>query len=265
MLIAQITDLHMRTPGDKAYGIIDPAAFLAPAVRELNALNPRPDCVLITGDLTDLGRPHEYQALREHLQALEIPYFLLPGNHDDRAQLRAAFPEHGYLQGDGPFIQYAIETYPLRMLALDTVVPMKSHGELCQDRLDWLAARLAEQPERPTLVLMHHPPFLTGIEHMDAIGLLAGAPELERIVGRFPNVERVLCGHLHRTIFQRFGGTIASTCPGTAHQLALELGPRPTLQYIMEPPGYQLHWWQGGNLVTHHAVIGEYPGPYPFA
>ena len=144
MLIAQITDLHMRTPGDKAYGIIDPAAFLGPAVRALNALDPRPDCVLITGDLTDLGRPHEYQVLRDHLQALEIPYFLLPGNHDDRTQLRAAFPDHAYLQGDSPFIQYAIETYPLRMLALDTVVPMKSHGELCQDRLDWLAARLAD-------------------------------------------------------------------------------------------------------------------------
>ncbi|KAG0946069.1 hypothetical protein G6F31_014370 [Rhizopus arrhizus] len=255
----------MRTPGDKAYGIIDPAAFLGPAVRALNALDPRPDCVLITGDLTDLGRPHEYQVLRDHLQALEIPYFLLPGNHDDRAELRVAFPDHAYLQGKSPFIQYAVETYPLRLLALDTVVPMKSHGELCQDRLDWLAARLAEQPDRPTLVLMHHPPFLPGIEHMDAIGLLSGAPELERIVSRFPHVERVLCGHLHRTIFQRFGGTSASTCPGTAHQLALELGPRPTLQYIMEPPGYQLHWWQGKNLVTPHAVIGDYPGPYPCA
>ncbi|MFY1848859.1 phosphodiesterase [Achromobacter dolens] len=265
MLIAQITDLHMRTPGDKAYGIIDPAAFLGPAVRALNALTPRPDCVLITGDLTDLGRPHEYQALRDQLQALEIPYFLPPGNHDDRAQLRAAFPDHGYLQGQGPFIQYAVETYPLRLLALDTVVPMKSHGELCDERLGWLAARLAEQPDRPTLVLMHHPPFQTGIEHMDDIGLLAGGPELERIVARYPRVERVLCGHLHRTIFRRFGGTIASTCPGTAHQLALELGPRPTLQYIMEPPGYQLHWWHDGALVTHHAVIGEYPGPYPFA
>ncbi|MCH1997414.1 phosphodiesterase, partial [Achromobacter xylosoxidans] len=181
------------------------------------------------------------------------------------AQLRAAFPDHGYLQGQGPFIQYAVETYPLRLLALDTVVPMKSHGELCDERLGWLAARLAEQPDRPTLVLMHHPPFQTGIEHMDDIGLLAGGPELESIVARYPRVERVLCGHLHRTIFRRFGGTIASTCPGTAHQLALELGPRPTLQYIMEPPGYQLHWWHDGALVTHHAVIGEYPGPYPFA
>ena len=149
------------------------------------------------------------------LQALEMPYFLLPGNHDDRAGLRAAFPDHAYLQGESPFIQYSVDTYPLRLLALDTVVPMKSHGELCGERLAWLEQQLAQQPGRPTLVLMHHPPFLTGIEHMDAIGLLAGAPELERIVSRHPNVERVLCGHLHRTIFQRFGGTIASTCPGT--------------------------------------------------
>lgn len=265
MLIAQITDLHMRTPGDKAYGIIDPAAFLTPAVQALNALQPRPDCVLITGDLTDLGRPHEYQVLRDALAALEMPYYLLPGNHDDRQGLRDAFPDHEYLQDTGPFIQYAIEKFPLRILALDTVVPMKSHGALCQDRLDWVAQQLAEQPDRPTLVVMHHPPFITGIEHMDAIGLLTGGPELERIVARFPKVERVLCGHLHRTIFQRFGGTIASTCPGTAHQLALELGPRPTLQYIMEPPGYQLHWWHNANLVTHHAVFGTYEGPYPFA
>lgn len=264
MLIAQITDLHMRSPGDKAYGVIDPAAFLDQAVRTLNALAPRPDCALITGDLADLGRPEQYAALRQALQALEIPYFLLPGNHDDREELRAAFPDHGYLQGTGAFVQYAVDRYPLRMLALDTVVPGKSHGELCRERLQWLADRLAEQPGRPTLVLMHHPPFQTGIEHMDDIGLLEGARELEAIVSRYPNVERVLCGHLHRTIFQRFGGTIASTCPGTAHQLALELGPRPALRYIMEPPGYQLHWWSDGRLVTHHAVIGDYPGPYPF-
>ena len=261
MLIAQITDLHMRTPGDKAYGIIDPPRSSARPCA-LNALSPRPDCVLITGDLTDLGRPHEYAQLRAQLQALEMPYFLLPGNHDDRAGLRAAFPTTPTCKAR--VRSSSIRSTPIRcLLALDTVVPMKSHGELCGERLAWLEQQLAQQPGRPTLVLMHHPPFLTGIEHMDAIGLF-GAPELERIVSRHPNVERVLCGHLHRTIFQRFGGTIASTCPGTAHQLALELGPRPTA----------IHHGTAGlptALVERrpagHAPRGdgEYPGPYPFA
>ena len=176
-----------------------------------------------TGDLTDLGRPHEYAQLRAQLQALEMPYFLLPGNHDDRAGLRV--PDHAYRKAS-PFIQYSVDTYPLRLLALDTVVPMKSHGELW--RAPGLAGATAGAAPPAHAGADAPSAVLTGIEHMDAIGLLAGAPELERIVSRHPNVERVLCGHLHRTIFQRFGGTIASTCPGTAHQLALELGPRPT-------------------------------------
>jgi 3',5'-cyclic AMP phosphodiesterase CpdA len=99
---------------------------------------------------------------------------------------------------------------------------------------------------------------------MDNIGLLEGAQELERIVSRHPNVERIICGHLHRTIFRRFGGTIASTCPSPAHQVALDLRPDGPSAFVMEPPGFHLHEWRDGALVTHHAYIGDYPGPYPF-
>lgn len=266
MLIAQISDLHIRMPGQKAYGVVDTATFLPPMLAQINRLRPRPDCVLVTGDLTDFGSPDEYAHLRAALQSLEIPYYLIPGNHDDRAGLAEAFPDHAYLRDAGRFMQYTVEEYPLRIVALDTVVPMKSHGTLCAERLDWLQARLAEQPERPTLIIMHHPPFPTGVRNMDDIGLLAGGPEMEAIVRRHSNVERVMCGHLHRTIFRRFGGTIASTCPAPAHQIALDLDqaqPNP-LCFVMEPPGYHLHAWLDGQLVTHHSVVGDYGGPRPF-
>lgn len=130
-------------------------------------------------------------------------------------------------------------------------------------RLDWLAQRLAEDA-RPTVIAMHHPPFATDIAHMDTIGLLEGAAELEAIVRRHPQVERVLCGHLHRPIQARFGGTLASTCPSPAHQVALDLRPEGPDCFVMEPPGYQLHAWRGGRLVTHTVVLGDWAGPYRF-
>jgi len=190
MLIAQITDLHIRMPGQKAYRVVETDRYLPPAIEALNRLNPKPDLIVVSGDLTDFGRPQEYAHLKQMLDRLHAPYFLMPGNHDAREGLVAAFPEHTYLQDTGEFVQYTVEEHPLRLLMLDTVVPMQSHGALCAQRLDWLRARLAEQPGRPTAIAMHHPPFITGIAHMDAIGLLSGAAELEEIVAGYPNVER---------------------------------------------------------------------------
>lgn len=264
MLIAQISDLHIRMPGQKAYRVVETDRYLPPAIEALNRLDPAPDVIIISGDLTDFGKPQEYRHLKNMLDALSAPYFLMPGNHDARDALLETFSDHEYLRGTDGFVQYAIESYPLRLLMLDTVVPMQSHGALCETRLAWLQEKLAEQPERPTVIAMHHPPFVTGIAYMDAIGLLEGSAELERLVASYPNVERVICGHLHRTIFQRFGGTIASTCPSPAHQIALELRPAGLAGFVMEPPGFHLHDWRHGTLVTHHAYIGEYPGPYPF-
>ncbi|AZY50676.1 phosphodiesterase [Bordetella avium] len=262
MLIAQISDLHIRLPRQKAYRVVETDRYLPPAVATLNALDPAPDVIILSGDLTDFGRPAEYTHLRELLAPLQTPFYLMPGNHDARDSLRAAFPDHPYLQGE--FIQYTVEHFPLRLIMLDTVEPMQSHGVLCARRLNWLEERLAEAPGRPTLIAMHHPPFQTGIAHMDKIGLLQGAKELEALVRRYDNIERIVSGHLHRTIFQRFGGTIASTCASTAHQVVLDLRPEGPSAFNFEPPAYHLHLWRNGQLITHHAYIGNYPGPYPF-
>ena len=108
---------------------------------------------------------------------------------------------------------------------------------------------------------MHHPPFLTGIERMDRAGL-RGTEAFAAIIGRHPQVERILCGHLHRAIDRRFAGTVAGTAPSTAHQIRLDLRSGAPLRLMFEPPGYQLHLWRDGGLVSHTAVVGEWPGPY---
>ena len=262
-LLAQISDLHIREPGRLAYGRIDTAPYLARTVRSLLRLRQRLDAVVITGDLVDFGRAAEYAHLAELLAPLGMPLYLMPGNHDDRAALRSAFPTHTYLGRDG-FVQYSVKIGALRLIALDTCVPGHSHGTLCSERLAWLADALDAARGEPVVIAMHHPPFRTLIGHMDDIGLREGAAELEALVARHPNVERVICGHLHRAIDVRFGGSIASTTPAPAHQVALDLAPDAASAWMLEPPGFRLHAWAGERLVTHLAAAGDFEGPYPF-
>ena len=263
MLIAQISDTHIRPKGVLAMDRVDTAGYLARAVAHINALRPAPAIVLVTGDLVDAGMPEEYAYLRELLAPLAMPVYVIPGNHDARDALRAAFDTHRYLPADG-FLHYAIDEGPLRLIALDTLTPGAPHGELCDRRLAWLEARLAESG-KPTIVFMHHPPFDVGMTEFDECRLNVGAERMAEIVRRHPQVERVLCGHVHRPIQVRWAGTTASIAPSTAHQATLDLAPSAPLMFSMEPPAVALHQWRPGTgLVTHLSYIGEYDGPYPF-
>ncbi len=264
MLIAQISDMHIKSPGSLLYKRIDTAGYLERAVAHVMRLDPRPDIVIATGDLVDGGKLEEYAFLREMLAPLTMPVYLIPGNHDARDAMRAAFPGHSYLPRDG-YLQYAIDDHPLRLIALDTLVDGKPYGELCEQRLSWLEDRLGEQ-HRPTLLFMHHPPFDCGIEAFDRAKLNVGSERFADIVGRHPQVERVMCGHVHRPIQVRWAGTMASIAPSTAHQATLDLRLGARLSMTMEPPGLALHQWRPGTgLVTHVSYVGEFEGPRPFA
>jgi len=263
MLLAQISDLHVMPKGELAYGRVDTASMLRYAIEHLNRLDPQPDVVLITGDLADKGQRTAYAHLREILAELKAPYYVIPGNHDKVAEFRLAFADQPYLPTTGEFILYAIETLPLRLVAIDSVVQGRTRGTLCDERLAWLDRTLAARPDAPTLVMMHHAPWVTGLKHFDEVGMDRSA-ELERVIARHPQVERVLCGHVHRSTQIRFGGTIASSCPSTAHAAALDLRANGLDSFTLEPPGFQLHRWAGGVLFTHTLNVGRFEGPFPF-
>ncbi len=257
MLLAQITDCHIRLPGKLLYGVLDTTPYLERAVAALNALDPRPDLVVLTGDLVDHGDAAEYARLRDILSGLRVPFRLIAGNHDSRATLAAAFPEHGYLRGEGGFAHWVLDG-ALRLVALDSSEPGEIGGVLCEARLGWLARRLAEAPEQATLVLVHHPPISTGISHMDNYPF-RGAERLAAIVAANPQIERIIAGHVHRAMTIRWAGTVVSTCPSTAHQFALDLRPGVAAAYVLEPPCLQLHHWRAGSgLVTHTLPLGDH-------
>ena len=262
MLLCQISDLHVTASGQRLHGVVDTVACLERCVHRIIGLDPLPDLVVATGDLVDTPSARAYGQLREMLAKLPLPVYLLPGNHDERQALRAAFPDHRYLPREGEFLQYAIDEHPVRLLALDTVVPGEAGGALCAQRLQWLEQQL-RRSDAPTVIAQHHPPFRTGIAHMDRMGLEDASP-LEQIVRRFPQVQRIVCGHLHRPIQARFGATLATTCPSPAHQVMLDFNPGSAARLIMEPAAFQLHLWTGDALVSHTAYVEPYDGPYPF-
>lgn len=276
MLIAQISDFHLKPRGILAYGVADTAARLQRAVGHINRLDPLPDLVLITGDLADEGARGAYEVLKELLAPLKPPFFMVPGNHDHKPSLFKAFKSHAYLRGGveekgAACICYTVEDFPVRLVGLDTVTPGEHGGGLGPDRLSWLEKVLSEKPDTPTVVFMHHPPFASAIGHMDK-EIFEGRHALSRVIAKHRQVERMLCGHIHRPIFRGFAGTGATVCPGIGMQLVLDLREDAPSAFIMEPPAIMLHFWTDlwdeKTLLTHISVVEDFPGqngePHPF-
>lgn len=254
MIIAQISDCHIVADGRPLFGRVATNAMLERAIVSLNARAPAVDAIVATGDLVESGKPAEYECLRAILATANAPVYLLPGNHDDRVALRAAFPDHGYLGSSGP-VAYAIDRGTFSFVALDTTVPDAPHGAFDEDGARRLSELLDPRRHRTVLVFTHHPPFATGIWWMDAIGVKGGRRFAETI-RRYDNIERVACGHIHRSIARRWAGTVASVAPSTAHQLALDLADTAFLGLTLEPAGYDLHVFGVNGITTHTVAVG---------
>ncbi len=222
MIIAQITDPHIRAKGRPAYRKVDTVAGLRACVAHINALDPKPDVVVMSGDLTDYGTPDEYVFARPLLDELSMPYFIVPGNHDEREAMREAFSDHSYMPQSG-FLNYAIDDYPVRLIGLDTAVTGKPYGEMCEERLSWLEASLSAKPDQPTLIFMHHPPFEIAVASVPfQFEDRANLAEFSGILSRHSNVQRIYCGHSHRTASGQIAGIAASTISSTAEDLRMD-------------------------------------------
>ncbi len=258
MLIAQITDLHIGfEPGN-------PRELnqrrLDAVIDALIALDVRPDLVLATGDVSDKAELESYERVREALGRLPFPAFVLPGNHDDRANFRQAFTVP---PGPDGFIQYVLEDFPVRIVVLDTLEEGLHGAGFCQVRAAWLDKALAAEPHRQTLIALHHPPADTGIPWM---GALPGEPWIQRlfdVVSRHPQVGTLISGHMHRPIATPFAGATLIVAPSVAPDLVLTLKAmnlaredgRPLIE--LGQPAFALHQWRDGRFLTHFEWVAE--------
>ncbi len=266
MILAQLTDLHVRPHGMAAMRVCETNMLTERALRAAHAFRPKADAVLITGDLAANGLDTEYQQLAAMLRrTIDAPVYVIPGNHDRREGIKSELSHLPGVTEHAEFIQYCVDDLPVRLVLLDTLVPGAAHGELCANRLAWLDAALAAAPHKPTIVAMHHPPFLCGIRHMDRI-ILRDPEAFVAIIAKHRQVQRILCGHHHRTITMPIAHTIASIAPSVAHQVELDLFSDNAGLWNLEPAAFHVHVWiqEAQAIASHTAFVEKYPGPFPF-
>ena len=259
MLIAQISDLHCREAGAEASLSCDNNLNISLAVARLNDLSPRPDIVIATGDLTSAGRPEQYSALSDLLEPLEIPLFLLPGNHDEYGPFLDTFSNrYGIINDKHGYVRTVIDDGPLRLVALDTSVEGYHQGAIPKERAKWLDKVLGLEPKKPTLIFMHHPPFETGIWWMDRMGILEGTDLFAEVLSRHSQVIRITTGHLHRSIHATFAGIPVTVCPTTCYSVDLNIKDEAMPRVTNEPPAMMLHYWYRDTLVSHTLYLNSH-------
>lgn len=271
MLIGQLSDLHLKKGAAPAYNAADTAARFESTIDYISRCGSKPDIYIITGDISDDGSPDSYDLLKFYLEKLEAPALVIPGNHDNKENLTLVFDHHPYLreavvENDRPYMCYAVDDYELRLIGLDTVTPGRHGGGLGLGRLKWLEKTLSEKPDRPTLVFMHHPPFASGIGHMDKEPFV-NRGKLADILRRHHQVVRIACGHIHRSIVAEFAGRTAVVAPGVGMQIPVDLKIQAPSNFLLEPPGFLFHFyadrWQDGPTVnTYTVLVEETPGQY---
>ena len=264
LIIAQVTDIHLGfDPGN-----LDEfnRQRLSATLAALTRMTPQPDLLLATGDLVDRGDAESYVQVRDAFSGLPFPVLYCMGNHDDRANFASVFPD----LGNGGFVQYVHKLGALRLIVIDTLENGRHGGGFCAERTAWLRARLAEAPDAPTLIVMHHPPIESGIEWMNTDANEEWVANFAGAIDGHGQVRGIICGHLHRSVVASWGGTAVAICASTAPQVALELAPidpdtpdqRPMI--VADPPAYALHRWNGAQLVTlfetadDHVVLARF-------
>jgi 3',5'-cyclic AMP phosphodiesterase CpdA len=186
-----------------------------------------------------------------------VPVYALGGNHDDRDALREYFALDGSTGKAGEPFRYSTKVGDIRLVVCDSTIPGRDVGQFDLEHRVWLEAELDADPETPTVVAMHHLPVQIGIRPLDVLGM----PEADRtaladVLSIHPQVRRVVCGHVHRTVFDTLGGCGVVACPSTYLQAPLEI-PGDELRLVPEPAGFFLHAGLGEDLVSHLQPIDE--------
>ena len=265
MLIAQITDVHLgfvpNTPDEPNWQRLDVV------LRTLIDGPNRPDMLFVTGDIADDGGDEHYARAAAMLAACPFPVHACLGNHDSRQNFLRHFPT---VVQPGGFVQYCVAAPGLRLIVLDTLDEGRHGGGFCETRAQWLKAQLALDCVTPTIIVMHHPPIDTGIVWMSGGDDEAWLQRFAGAISGHQQIRAIWSGHFHRAIVSSWRGITVTVCPATAAQLALDLRaidpehPDGRAMITADPPGYALHRWHRGELVSlfdtaeEHGILARF-------
>lgn len=247
MLIAHLSDPHVTTGSTGLAALVDTPHRLRDALGVLAHLPQPPDLIVLTGDLVNDGLPGEYELLAEILNEAPCRVLPIPGNHDDPDLFRTCFQSETAIPASGPF-HYSVDSYELRIVAVDTVVAGHHHGAITEESASWLHNQLLIAPEHPSIVMMHHAPYPTGAWWFDYNGV-QGADLLREVLSQHHQVVRVIAGHVHQSSQTQWGSTVLSTAPSTAF-LSGPGSPTATPTVRDELAATPLLRWTGAELLA---------------
>ncbi len=258
MIIAQISDTHIALDTPDARRRIED---FEDTVADINALDPAPDVVVHTGDIVQNGRPDEYAQAAATLAKLHAPVYVMVGNKDDRPNLREAFSGCEYLSRRSGFVDYAIEDYPVRLIALDTLNPDSKKGDFCEQRFRNLHDLIGSDTSKPVAVFMHHPPFEVTVgpdlRHFDVVETML---RLRRALQQSGRVVVVFSGHVHRSVT----GSVGSIPGWVMASIATTLRKGEYPENVRARPIYQIHRFdpQWGFTTESRVVISSPEEPH---
>lgn len=240
-VIAQITDPHLRADQPQR------AEQFAAAIEAVAISDVAVAAVLLTGDVADTGSPADYEPVPTALAQLDAPLVVIPGNHDDRPELRAALDLAG--AADAP-IRSVTQAGELRVIACDTLVAGETAGRL---DVDWVAAQLAADSTTPTVLVMHHPPLQIASVELDPIALPAADRDaLAALLHEAPNVINIIAGHVHRAVLGRLAGVPVIAASSSWQQLSFDPPGAPEWEWDeAAAPTVAFHVFLDGQLTTH--------------
>ena len=219
-VIAHVSDTHLLAGGRPLYGEVNTIEHLGQALEQLERSSAKPQAIVFTGDLADLGEPDAYVRLRELVEPIAArmgaQVIWVMGNHDERPEYsRLLFDEESAAPQDRVY-----DIDGLRIISFDTTVPGYHHGAITDDQLDWLADVLASPAPHGTLLAVHHPPIPTPM--LEAMGMLElqDQPKLAEVL-RGTDVRAILAGHLHYSTHSTFAGIPVSVASATCYTLDL--------------------------------------------
>ncbi len=262
--ILQISDIHIVEPGALVSGRLATDQSLRRLVARLTDMLERigsVDALLISGDVSDDGSAESYAHFKSLMAPLDVPMFVIPGNHDLREPMRQAFGDAGYLSISGK-LNWHRSIGEIELIGLDTLTEGQGGGVLDAETLDFVKTTLATTADRPVLLALHHPPFQTGIAFMDRIGLQGFEP-LAEILSSHRGEVRAVCGHVHSMMIANIGGTTAISSPSPCSSFEFDSRPDAPVGFFDQEDGCLLHRWQGGFQSIRIATQAG-NGPFPF-
>jgi Icc protein len=262
--ILQISDTHIAAAGALVSGRLKTDASLrrlVDRVDEMRAQIGPIDAMLISGDLSEDGSADSYAHLQHILAPLNLPLRVIPGNHDAREPLRAAFARDGYLPQHGR-LNWSQHVGDIALIGLDTLIEGQGGGTLDDTTLTFLQSALQDAADRPVLLSMHHPPFKSGITFMDKIGL-RGVDALADLLSDHCGELRVVCGHIHCMMVSEVGTKIALSAPSPCSSFAFDLRETAPVGYFDREDGFLIHRWDGAFSSVRVSLDGG-AGPFPF-